>query len=199
MQEEIFQAEVAEAHEKMTEFSNEFEELYCQRRSDRLHFVRPSIHAPSHVAPETERIGPGIIYSQWGIERTIGNLGEEIKQHSDPFANLAQRGLRRCQVNALKAMIPDIEPLETALPRGALDLGDEYVLLKAMDNVARIVQPQEEEAFIKYNEAFDCGPLRLKIVRWSRLWLPNRQIVRCRWKENLKPLNRLRISRNIKV
>ena len=43
------------------------------------------------------------------MERTIGNLGEEIRQPSNPFANLSQRGLRRSQVNALKAMIPDLE------------------------------------------------------------------------------------------
>lgn len=93
------------------------------------------------MAPETERVGPGIIYSQWAIEWTIGNLGEEIKQHSDPYANLSQRGLRRCQVNALKAMIPDLVPVENPLPHGALDLGDKYSLLRAMDTASNVVFP----------------------------------------------------------
>ena len=96
LQEEITAKELSEAHNKLTEFSNEFELLYVQRRSDHIHFVRPAIHTMAHCAPETFRIGPGIISSQWVMERTIGNLGEEIKLHSNPFANLAQRALRQC-------------------------------------------------------------------------------------------------------
>jgi hypothetical protein len=91
-----------------------------------------------------------MIYSQWGMERTIGNLGEEIKQHSNAFANLAQRGIHRCQVNALKAMSPDIEPSENPLPRGAKDLGDSYALLRAMDNISREVRPCKAKAIITY-------------------------------------------------
>lgn len=122
---------------------------------------------PLHLPPEMECVGPGIIYSQWGIEHTIGNLGEEIKQHSDPFSNLAQCGLHQCQVNALKALIPDLEPLKKPLPCGALNLGDEYALLQAMDNVARVVWPCKEEAFIKYSAAFDHAPLSLKVLCWA--------------------------------
>ncbi|KAJ7789224.1 hypothetical protein B0H14DRAFT_2627433 [Mycena olivaceomarginata] len=150
MQEEITPAELLESHEMLTEFSDDFEALYCQRRADRLHFVRPSIHTPSHMPFETARVGPGIIYSQWTLERTIGNLGEEIQQHSDPFANLCLRGLRRCQVNALKAMIPDLEPPENPLPRGSFDLGGGYVLLTATDNAARDVDEFEGAAIRQY-------------------------------------------------
>jgi hypothetical protein len=53
------------------------------------------------------------------MERTIGNLSEEIKQHLNLFSNLAQQGIRRCQVNALKSMIPDLEPAENPLLWGA--------------------------------------------------------------------------------
>jgi hypothetical protein len=90
--------------------------MYVQRREDRLHFVWPCIHTLSHLGPETVRVGPNIICSQWVMERHIGNLGEEIKQHSNVFANLAQRGLRHCRMNALKAMIPDLEPPENPVP-----------------------------------------------------------------------------------
>ncbi len=177
MQEEIYPHELVEAHKKLSEFSTEFEELYVQRKAERIHFVRPSIHTPSHLAPETERIGPGIIYSQWTMERTIGNLGEEIKQHSNPFPNLAQRGLRRCQVNALKAMLPDIEPISEELPLGSKDLGQSYALLHAVDNVARPVEPLEKAAFDKYFESQGVAMDATNVVRWARLRLPNRQIV----------------------
>jgi hypothetical protein len=68
------------------------------------------------MAPEVVRVGPGAYYTQWMMEQTIGNLGEEIKQPSNPFANLSQRGIRHSQVNALKAMIPDLEPNSDSLP-----------------------------------------------------------------------------------
>jgi hypothetical protein len=63
-----------------------------------------------HMAPEVVRVGPGGYYTQWTMERTIGNLGEEIKQPSNPYANLSQHGIHHSQVNALKAMIPALEP-----------------------------------------------------------------------------------------
>jgi hypothetical protein len=63
MQEEIFPAEVAEAHGFLTRFSDGFEEMYVQHRTDHIHFLRPSIHTASHLAPETIHVGPGIIYS----------------------------------------------------------------------------------------------------------------------------------------
>ena len=68
------------------------------------------------MAPEVVRVGPGGYYTQWMMERTIGNLGKEIKQPSNPFANLSQCGIHRSQVNALKAMIPDLEPNSDRLP-----------------------------------------------------------------------------------
>ncbi|KIM38896.1 hypothetical protein M413DRAFT_75620 [Hebeloma cylindrosporum] len=199
MQEEIHPRELAEASARLIEFSTEFEEIYVQRRADRIHFVRPSIHALSHIASETERVGPGIIYSQWAIERTIGNLGEEIKQHSNPFSNLAHRGLRRCQVNALKSMLPDIEPLEEKLPQGAKDLGQSYALLRAVDNAARPIDDLEKAAFDEYCESNGIDMDITHVIRWARLRLPNRQIVRSKWKEELKAKGKLRCSRNIKV
>ncbi|KAK0492700.1 hypothetical protein EDD18DRAFT_1011511, partial [Armillaria luteobubalina] len=71
----------------------EFEDIYVERRSDQLHFIRQSVHSPNHLPREVSRIGPGIIYSQWPIERTFGNIEEEVKQHSNAFANMTQRGI----------------------------------------------------------------------------------------------------------
>ncbi|KAJ7798489.1 hypothetical protein B0H14DRAFT_2617832 [Mycena olivaceomarginata] len=192
MQEEILPSEVADAHTLLTQFSDDFELKYVQRRTDRLHMVRPSIHTASHFAPETVRVGPGIIYSQWGMERTIGNLGEEIKQHSNAFANLAQRGIRRCQTSSLR---------KTHCPRGAADLGGGYALLRAMDTTSRDVRLCEHRAIVTYLEA-NGGTLTrdtASVIRWARLRLPNGQIARSRWKESLKALENLRISRNIQV
>lgn len=129
------------------------------------------------------------------MERTIGNLGEEIKQHTNAFANLAQHGIRRCQVNALKAMIPDIEPPENPIPRGGRDLGDGYVLLRAMDNTSREVRPCEHTAIAAFLHGYGVQlsvPLA-KVTRWARLRLPNGQIARSQWKKDI------RRSRNVVV
>jgi hypothetical protein len=74
------------------------------------------------MAGETFRKGPGELYSQYPIERTIGNLGEELKQPSDPYANLSQRAIRRCQVNALKAIILDFQPELNKVLLGSVDI-----------------------------------------------------------------------------
>jgi hypothetical protein len=153
MQEEITPIELVEAHQLMTKFSDGFEELYVQRRADRIHFVRPCVHTVSHFAPETTCVGPGIIIAQWPLERTIGNLGEEVKQHRDPYANISERGVCRCQVNALKAIIPGLEPVKNLLPRGSEDVGNGFVLLRARDRAARKVShPHELHAICTYME-----------------------------------------------
>jgi hypothetical protein len=206
LQEEALPEEVMEAHLLLTDFSDTFEDIYVQRRADRLHFVRPVIHTLSHMPGETIRKGPGNLYSQWALERTIGNLGEEIKQHSNPYENLAQRGIRRAQVNALKAIIPDLEP-EPSLPRGSVDLGDGYVLLRAMDNCSREVSDSEDQAIRRYMSQH-CDPddseaediveeWRPSVVRWARVRLPNGQITRSAWKELQK--SDLRTARMVKV
>ena len=188
-------------------FVEEFETFYYQRKVGRLHFCRQSIHALLHLAPEVTRIGPPICSSQWTMERTIGNLGEEIRQPSNPYANLSQRGLLRCQVNALMAMMPDLGPPPPSLPRGAVDLGQGYVLLRAQDRYDRLMRPQEAGAFLYYlrraaaegsSESLDCNWCP-KVTRWARLRLPNGQVARSRWKESLKPLGKLRTARNVKV
>lgn len=122
-QREISRKELVEAHMKLC---NAFERLYHNRLPSRLHFVRQCLHYLLHVASETVRLGPGGCYSwQWTMECTIGNLGEEIKQHTDPYTNLSQRATRRAQVNSLKSLIPDLEPDELPSIRFSQDLRDE--------------------------------------------------------------------------
>ena len=74
------------------------------------------MHALLHMEPEVVRVGPSVYYTQWTMEGTIGKLGEEIKQPSNPFANLSQCGTLHSQINALKAIIPDLEPDSDHLP-----------------------------------------------------------------------------------
>lgn len=139
------------------------------------------------------------------MERTIGNLGEEIRQPSNPYANLSQRGLLRCQVNALKAMMPDLGPPQLSLPRGSIDLGHGYILLRAQDRYERLMHPQEGAALLQFFDTTAAARNFVnrhwcpKVTRWARLRLPNGQVARSRWKESLKPLGKLRIARNVKV
>ncbi len=200
----ISSSDLVLADDLLRSFAFEFETLYYQRREDRIHFCRQSVHALLHLASEVTRIGPPICSSQWTMERTIGNLGEEIRQPSNPFANLSHRGLLRCQTNALIAIFPSLRPAERDLPRGALDLGGGYLLLRAQDRYSRVMGEAEAAAFrlyisYKYSLTQLGSEWPPKIVRWARLRLPNGQIARSRWKEALKPLNKIRTSRHIKV
>jgi hypothetical protein len=108
--------ELVLTHQMFLEFHDEFETLYCQCKAERLHFTHPSLHTLLHIAPEASQAGPLPYYTQWTMERTIGNLREEIRQPSNPYANLSQCGIRRSQVNALKAIMPDPDPDQDKLP-----------------------------------------------------------------------------------
>jgi hypothetical protein len=111
-------------HRLLCEFVQEFEQLYYQCRPERLHFVRQSIHLLTHLASETIRIGPPSCYSQWTIETAIGNLGEEIHSDRNPYANIAQQGVLRAQLNSILAMFPHLDlDNNDPFPHGAKDLG----------------------------------------------------------------------------
>ncbi|KAG1802426.1 hypothetical protein EV424DRAFT_1331454 [Suillus variegatus] len=194
-QHSISVAELQAAHTAFNEWEVEFELLYYERRAERLHFIRPCVHQVSHLITQTIQKGPPICYSQWTMERMVGNLGQEIRQPSNPYSNLSREGVRRCQVNALKAIIPELDVPPRGIPSTAIDLGGGYVLLRKRDY--RAVHPSQAETIAI--EAY-LGLDAHKIHRWARLRLPNGQIVRTAWRETLRPPERpIRVSRNVKL
>jgi hypothetical protein len=139
--------------------------------------------------------------SQWTLERTIGNLGEEIKQPSNPFANLSQRGIRRARVNALKALIPNLTPDKkdaSGLPRGARDLGDGFVLMRAREEVPCPLRDCEADALRDFLPGARMGD-EICVRRWAKLRLPTGQNCYSAWKETQKPIEKRRTARNVKV
>jgi len=143
-------------HKLLCEFTREFENLYYQRRPDRIHFIRQSIHLLTHIASETIRLGPLSCYSQWTIESAIGNLGEEIRQDRDPYVNIAQQGVLHAQLNSILAMFPYLNlSKEESLPRGAKDLGQGYALLRACQTTAEVVTEAEAAVILRYWEQMD--------------------------------------------
>jgi hypothetical protein len=192
---------VRDANLALASFAQEYEIIYCQRLSTRIHFVRPCIHSVVHLPREVLRLGPPVCSSQWTLERTIGNLGEEIKQPSNPFANLSQRGIRRARVNALKALIPDLAPDRddaNHLPRGARDIGDGFVLLRAREEVPRPLRDCEAGALREFLPDAQMED-ELYVRRWAKLRLPTGQTCYSAWKETQRPIEKRRTARNVKV
>ncbi|KAG1724251.1 hypothetical protein EDB19DRAFT_1644676 [Suillus lakei] len=91
-------------------------------------------------------------------------------------------------------MIPDLEPPDGLLPNHSVNLGGGYVLLRARDRYS--YHPSEAE--LRLISRFLDAPVP-KFKRWARLRLPNGQVARCAWKETLKPAEKVRMARNIKV
>ncbi|OBZ79028.1 hypothetical protein A0H81_01464 [Grifola frondosa] len=199
-QRSITRGELEQAKQALAVFVDEFEKFYYQRKASRLHFCRQSLHALSHLADQVTRTGPPMYMTQFPMERMLGDLGSEIKQHTNPYANLSQRSVRRAQVNALKAMVPNLDPSRGLpyYPRGSLDLGDEYVLLRARDPRRREMPPDESRIIRSFfpGAAENWTP---EIWRWARLRLPTGQIARSMWKESLKQQDKVRAARNVKI
>ena len=185
--------QLQEAHLCLVQFVEEFENLYYQRRVDRIHFCRPCLHTLLHTCSEVVRVGPGAYSTQFTMEHTIGNLGQEIRQPSNPFANLARRALLRSQVNALKNIYPQLDPTATShLPKFAKDLGKGYVLLRPRDrNVTTITESAGEILLARIHTS--------RIRRWGRLHLPNGQVARSLWCESNRARSKIRVTRNVKV
>jgi hypothetical protein len=172
--------------------------------------VRPSVHALLHMPSETVRVGPTPLSSTWTMERLIGDLGSEIRQPSNPYQNLSQRGLRRCQINALIALFPFLDHTSKLPPQNSLDIGDGYQLLRAKERTGRLLTEIPEYPLIKgyleqaerqHGRIVDGNQphVRARIPRWARLQLPNGQITRSAWRENSRSFKDSRRARCVKV
>jgi hypothetical protein len=200
-QHEITAEELQEAADLIIDFVNDFEDLYVKRLPERLHFIRPWLHTLLHIALEVIHIGPTCYYSQWTMERTIGFLEEGLRQHSNPYSNLAHVALRHSQVSALKAKIPDLGGLTNQLPRGAIDLGDDYSLRHPREENQQSVTLMEAQAIQDFISSRKGEPSEWndKVLRWGCAALPNGSIAHTAWKECLRPLEKSRIARMVEV
>ncbi|KAJ8580047.1 hypothetical protein M405DRAFT_855068 [Rhizopogon salebrosus TDB-379] len=194
-QHQITAQELVHAQALLCSWEREFELLYYHRREDRIHFIRPCVHQTNHLVSETIRKGPSICYAQWTMERTIGNLGQEIRQPSSPFANLSQEGVRRCRVNTLLSIMPELDDPPKGLPTGSVDLGDGFVLLRKRERYASLPDGEDARAITDF---LGAGQLLPRIKKWARLLLPNKQIVRSAWRETVTAREQVRMSRNVK-
>ncbi|KAF8260002.1 hypothetical protein EI94DRAFT_1706629 [Lactarius quietus] len=167
-------------------------------------FLLYSIHALSQLSPDTVRLGPGGYSSRWTLEHMIGNLGEELKQPSNPYTNLANCGLRQSQMAALHAMLPDLDSNTLHLPRGAVDLGEGYILLRAQDEHGVVLRGKQADALHMFTTLKTGNTLpddwEPKYIHWAHLQLPNLQIACCAWKEteHASAAEHVRHSQNVK-
>lgn len=190
--------QLEDAHTLLCVWEREFELFYYQLRHDRIHFVCPAVHQIIHLVPEAFQKGPPLCYAQWTMERTIGNLGQQIRQPSKPYANLAREGVRRSRVNALVSIMPELDSTPKSRPHKSIDLGDSYVLLSRHSK--KSVSP--DDALTRALQDFlPAGQDLPRFDKWARLRLPNGQIARSLWREVelSKSRENVRISRNVKV
>src|SRR6266702_4656476 len=188
----ITHQELLEGHAILMDFVSEFEDLYYQQMESRIHFVRQSIHLLTHIALETLRAGPLACYSQWTLETAIGNLGREIRQDRDIFANLTQRAILRAQVNSLQARFPkiriEVRGGQDSLPVCAREFEDcpGYALLPRREEYPTPLQEDELQALKGYwheqgwpnPDSWENG-----VCRWAKLLLPTGQRARSTWHE----------------
>ena len=74
-----------------------------------------------------------------------------------------------------------------SLPRGAVDLGDGYILLQAWEERGGILRGKQAEVLHAFT-ILKSGPelpddWEARCTCWACLRLPNLQIARCTWKE----------------
>lgn len=185
--------QICEAHSYLVQFVQEYENIYYQCRMDHLHFCRPWLHTILHVGPEVSRIGPGAYISQYTMERAIGDLGKQIRQPSNPYRNLCQIALQRCQTNALQSMYPELDTTANIpLPMYSHNNGDGYLFLIPRQKRPTMLQGFEKQAI---EAEFQISVLR----KWGRLRLPNRQVARSLFLEGRRMSPNTRITRNLKV
>ena len=134
------------------------------------------------------------------MESAVGSFGREVRSRNNIFANIANRGVIRAQINAMKARIPDLEP-DPTLPQGSFPFGDGYALLRAADSTRRPVSDREADAICASGiiDNSNQSPGSVNVLRWGRLLLPNGQVSRSVWNEKSGGEKIERCARNVKA
>jgi hypothetical protein len=201
-------ADVQKLNLNIIEFHNQFEDLYYDRKQERIHFMRQSLHTLLHVTHEIVRVGPLGLVAQWTIERTIGDLKRQLRNPSEIYAEYAIKGLRQAQLNTLYSLFPQLDPSVPSPADNTLTqvLGDGYVLRHPRLTRGKWMAPSPEEIqsikqFVEHNYAEDPRDIVAPetVAPWGRLQLPNSQIARSLWREHKLRTETLRCSRNVKV
>ncbi|VDC01264.1 unnamed protein product [Peniophora sp. CBMAI 1063] len=203
-QRSVKSADLDRAHILMNEVYEEFEVIYCEKKTAPMHLVRHAIHIAWHMARDTTRFGMGCYISQYTCKRSIRILGALVRQPSNPYANLSNEAVILAQLHALYARAPELDPSAPSdkLPHTAIKLENGHTLLHATERTPRTVTGAERSAIVRYMAKAGIHKHALwdgRVERWARLLLPNGQIARCAWRETLKELHKLRISRNVKI
>ena len=68
-----------------------------------------------------------------------------------------------------------------------------------MDTTYYSISDDEVKAIRNYLHSVSSTRQINSIIRWARIRLPNGQIAWSQWKESLKPLDKVQMSRNVKV
>ena len=100
-------------------------------------------------------------------------------------------------MNALKAMLPELDPQSSSIPCGATDLKNDYILLPKHDYYPTKVATDKQcviEAYLSHL-ALPVPKLRC----WAWLCLPNGQVACSQFMELGKAPENVRMAQNIKV
>jgi len=164
-------------------------------------FVCPCLHSLVHLPREVVRLGPPVCSSQWTLKQTIGNVGEEIKQHSNPFSNLSQHGIRRAWVNActqsLDTPVGHWQPWGWAVAPW-FERPWQWIHASLCMRAWCPPPPWLWGYTLGKHLVSSLGP-KILVQRWAKLRIPTGQNCYSAWKEKQKPLKKWRTVRNVKV
>ena len=142
------------------------------------------------MGPKTYQIGPLACYVQWTPKTTIGNLGHEIRQNHNLYANLTQRAVIHVQVNSLCAQFPWIR---FEMVRGSTrstnmhEFDGGYVFLPCCKEFPSPLSEDELAALMTFWREKDwpnADAWPNTVCRWAKVHLPNGQDARLVWYES---------------
>jgi hypothetical protein len=187
--------DLLDGHDVLIDFVREYEDLYYRRMESWIHLVHQSIHLLTHIAAKTIRVGLLACYAQWMLETAIGNLGREIRQDHDMFANLAQCAVLRAQTNSLQACFPDIDldvddddvpTPSTNLRAHTFEGYNGYAFLPRCEQYLSSITDDEHDTLMLYwnTEGWpNAETWPHAVFCWAKLLIPNGKIARSVWQE----------------
>ncbi len=122
--------EIAKLHSDICDFLTDFEAIYVHYDPEKVSRMRLCIFQLIHIPSHIEWYGSIKLGSQATVERTIGELGHQIRSKKAPFANLASLIYERQLIQLLSLYYPELDPFKNSPAKTKAPLFSEFYVTK---------------------------------------------------------------------
>ncbi len=166
--------DILKLHEMIKEFLVEFEEIYVGGNPENISRCRLCIFQLIHVPMHIEWYGSICLGSQSTVERTIGEMGRQIRSKKAPFSHLGNLIFERELLKILLLYYPELNLKKPEIKKYSLRPFSEKRIKRAELNDHTSLAHHISVLCAWVGKPYD---LKIPLKRWSKLQLENGNVL----------------------